>query len=1140
MHRFVAGLLVFTLAAPACAQSLAEARKELANWRLTEAAQVAHKAQGLPARFVEIEALTESNRLGEAWRELRGLPREAFRESQFYVLRGQLSALKGDCDSTRKDFVEALQRARPQARFDVLCQASVAFSRCKQPQEARRLWLQALSGSSGRKLTPVELIASQWAQVWLAFNSTEPEQGLAPLSVLESLYAGSASGPARVNLWRARIALQMGDLAGARSFVEQAFARFRRQPNRAGLLACLQTALEVEQKQNTRAGRQWIRRFCLQARELREYDEMRLWSYLGLASLAANGDGDYRAARQLLEQAFQLFPSDVFRMVTLSIMIRLHEQAGGDPCERIHWLEQRWQLFGKMGPRQPVDHYYHESLRHVYLAQLAECYLRKDPHRSLALYQEARGTALSQSARLEILYSQLVKGSEASAIAVTHEGLQETLQLAESSEDAGKRLDILEGLVAIAASRTRLREMWDDNLLPRAESSLGILRAALLLRHNELLQLEMRFEARIMQSERLAQFEQASTFSRDLSLLLLVQERNQEALWALDRGLEQAFRAKGLNRQASLRELRARLCHSLGRSLEALEDLRLARDLCNQEGNRDALGSASYVQATRSLYLRKLGRIPEALENAREGLRSRGLAPQEQVSLGLQEALALVELRRYAEAHHSLERALDKCEDGLTRVVLLVTRAGVERYEGSQEVALETWRRAWDLSRELHSLTVREVCLSLGNELELLGRPQEASEVYVRTAEVVDLLAREYPPEARARIARHPSTRALAALLKKQGWQGWSWDVPDQAQPLSRATGDTASFLEDCSQARSLVSAWDARLPIAVGDFVKLKDNPQCLVEYILGSHEIHILAAGQGKLRFYRRRVEQARVRGWVAKVWSDGEGREARKELFRLLTQPFIKDFAPKRVGVLPTEDLWYLPWAALQDEQDRFLCQRMQLSVSSHEDVRAEEAPWTLQPGRWLLVCGAEDDLPESRKEVDFIHGLFPQASLLLGKQATREHLLEGCQQMSLLHLASHSTVFPGDLNRSGLELADGVLPLSQLYQLKLAPGALVVMSSCRSAVGEALPGKEVGSLAGAWRAAGAGQVIASLRPVEDEAARRFFELFYAKLRQGRSPALALSETQSQLSSEKPLTDWASFLLFGRAESAGDALP
>ena len=125
--------------------------------------------------------------------------------------------------------------------------------------------------------------------------------------------------------------------------------------------------------------------------------------------------------------------------------------------------------------------------------------------------------------------------------------------------------------------------------------------------------------------------------------------------------------------------------------------------------------------------------------------------------------------------------------------------------------------------------------------------------------------------------------------------------------------------------------------------------------------------------------------------------------------------------------------------------------------------------------------------------------------------------------------------GGLNLSSLLLADGQLPLAQLYGVKLAPGALVVMSSCRSAVGGA-PGKEVGSLAEAWRAAGASQVVASLRPVEDEATRYFFELFYSQLKAGATPGQALRSTQEQLSrelGEDGIPRWAPFLLLGRSD-------
>lgn len=346
----------------------------------------------------------------------------------------------------------------------------------------------------------------------------------------------------------------------------------------------------------------------------------------------------------------------------------------------------------------------------------------------------------------------------------------------------------------------------------------------------------------------------------------------------------------------------------------------------------------------------------------------------------------------------------------------------------------------------------------------------------------------------------------------------------------------TALFLEECNQARSTSPAWDALLPIAAGDFASLQTRKVPLVQYVVTPHEVHILAAGAGHLKYYRRRVEQDTVSAWLRLVWeSTPEGREARQNLYRLFVDPWAHDFGGGQIGILPTADLWYLPWSALQNDTGEFLCKHWQLSVRSPEDVRSTTAAWKLDPGSWLLVGGVADDLPESLKEVDSIHSLFGAARLLRGQDATRKAFLENCQDASLIHLASHSSVSPGDLNRSSLLLSDGKLPLTQLYGVKLAPGALVVMSSCRSAVGGA-PGKEVGSLADAWRVAGASQIIASLRPVEDEATRHFFEVFFARLKVTASPGQALRSTQEQLSrelGEEGITRWAPFLLFGRSD-------
>ena len=92
---------------------------------------------------------------------------------------------------------------------------------------------------------------------------------------------------------------------------------------------------------------------------------------------------------------------------------------------------------------------------------------------------------------------------------------------------------------------------------------------------------------------------------------------------------------------------------------------------------------------------------------------------------------------------------------------------------------------------------------------------------------------------------------------------------------------------------------------------------------------------------------------------------------------------------------------------------------------------------------------------------------------------------------------------------------------------------MLSGCRTALGSTLDGQALSTLSGAFLAAGARGVVASLWEVGDEATAAFMEQFYFELGEGRSPAEALRRAKERLRRtpgwEAPRL-WAAFVLVG----------
>ena len=187
----------------------------------------------------------------------------------------------------------------------------------------------------------------------------------------------------------------------------------------------------------------------------------------------------------------------------------------------------------------------------------------------------------------------------------------------------------------------------------------------------------------------------------------------------------------------------------------------------------------------------------------------------------------------------------------------------------------------------------------------------------------------------------------------------------------------------------------------------------------------------------------------------------------------------------------------------------------------------------------------DLPHAREEARAILALVPPRDRLgaFGFAASRE-LVEGGQLAGyrMLHFATHAEVDSEEAELSGIVLSmldergrrrDGFLSLFDLYQLRL-PADLVVLSGCRTALGQELRGEGLVGLTRGFMFAGSPRVVVSLWDVQDQPTAELMKRFYtAMLRRGRPPAAALREAQLAMAQSPRWSEpyyWAGFVLQG----------
>ncbi len=188
----------------------------------------------------------------------------------------------------------------------------------------------------------------------------------------------------------------------------------------------------------------------------------------------------------------------------------------------------------------------------------------------------------------------------------------------------------------------------------------------------------------------------------------------------------------------------------------------------------------------------------------------------------------------------------------------------------------------------------------------------------------------------------------------------------------------------------------------------------------------------------------------------------------------------------------------------------------------------------------------NLPGTEGEVLAVQRLFPRASLVqLGVQATEANLqaLNGRGELKdfrYLLFSAHGYVSLAQPALSAIVLGlqdrapgtDGYVTAAEWPSYDLRSD-LTVLSACDTGVGAVVDGEGVMGLPFALQLAGNVNTVLTLWPVDDRATAGFVEALFRHLRDGRSPAQALSMTKREFARHPRWSApryWAPFVLVG----------
>ena len=158
-------------------------------------------------------------------------------------------------------------------------------------------------------------------------------------------------------------------------------------------------------------------------------------------------------------------------------------------------------------------------------------------------------------------------------------------------------------------------------------------------------------------------------------------------------------------------------------------------------------------------------------------------------------------------------------------------------------------------------------------------------------------------------------------------------------------------------------------------------------------------------------------------------------------------------------------------------------------------------------------------------------------LLGKQATKQAVLQNIHSVSLIHFACHGNAERGEIVLAPSPVTDGtpqeedyLLTTENISKVKLR-AKLVVLSCCHSAKGQ-ISAEGVVGIARAFLGSGARSVLAALWAIEDEATEHFMTHFYENLVHGESASESLQQAMKWMRENgfSEVAQWAPFMLIG----------
>ncbi len=451
-----------------------------------------------------------------------------------------------------------------------------------------------------------------------------------------------------------------------------------------------------------------------------------------------------------------------------------------------------------------------------------------------------------------------------------------------------------------------------------------------------------------------------------------------------------------------------------------------------------------------------------------------------------------------------------------------------------------------DAERQLSTISDYSIPLRLytvlGEMYSRQARWVDARAAYTKAILVSEQALKNLHEGAERLRWNHETQRAYHGLLKCYlqetndaggALEFWEWYKAAAARPVTFKeirVSNANSLLVNIKASAASHTLDQVRAYLNKEAIISYAQFPDEIVSWAFDSREIRVatvhVSAAEFELTATRFLDQCSDPKSSVEALRANG------RKLYDWLIAPQVHFLRPgDQITIEPDGQIARIPFAALVDENGKYLAERYAIAFSPGMHYRSSRREPELSPDQNVLIVAPPAltsetglrPLPEAIQEVDAVARQFHHLVRLTGIAATLQAVEHGLSNAEVFHYVGHSY---GNLGSLGLLLVGkepsmpdrgqepAVLTAEHISRLNLHRMRLVVLSSCST---ESDPDRvltDPDEFVRAFLQAGAVQVIASRWSLDSGTTEMFMKVLYERLLLGEPSSQAVKVASNRL--------------------------